>query len=633
MIKHFLLSVFALTCLTNAAQTTLTSLFSATEASTAYYHQGWDSEDDLNTWTYTSTSANTWQLRATPTTYGAVPFTVVEPESKYSLTLAYGSKQHEIATSPEIAIRNGSTLEFYCFANAGFLVYGSWKLYVIEGESQTLLLDQFQWAQDNAYDGARWVKYNIDLAEYAGKNVKFSFVYDGDNGEDEAIDGFRIVQTDTSDNAKININEGEQVHFVDLSEGATSWQWNFEGGQPATSTEQNPVVTYDQAGTYSVTLTTGNGTATATSTRTGYVNVKAQAPVAKIGMPDEAYLSPFRAAFVPTGVPVTFRDLSTGKPTAWAWEFRGTTPLTSTDQNPTVVYDNPGTYSLMLTASNSIGSNSDVLLYAVQAGGSQYIWNIAPEENSSLAMVEMGWYGNYCGTNWLGITEFAEHFAAPLAPAQIDSVAVYFGKTTCASTDADITLTIRKADENGMPGEPIAYSTVKAGQLKYDPAEVVETIWHFDEPVRVDGEFFVTLSGFPNNDGDDIAALLCRRPLGEKNTAFQYVLDTDESGWNYLDTGAWFENTDDPISLAVSPILNYNVTPTAISGTRSDTLISRNGNSLTLAEGTTADVYDLGGRHIMRVSAGNANLDNLPAGVYLINARDNNRTQTLKIVK
>ena len=66
---------------------------------------------------------------------------------------------------------------------------------------------------------------------------------------------------------------------------------------------------------------------------------------------------------------------------------------------------------------------------------------------------------------------------------------------------------------------------------------------------------------------------------------------------------------------------------------RSDTLISRNGNSLTLAEGTTADVYDLGGRHIMRVSAGNANLDNLPAGVYLINARGNNQAQTLKIVK
>lgn len=53
---------------------------------------------------------------------------------------------------------------------------------------------------------------------------------------------------------------GGQVQFLDESSGtADSWQWIFPGGQPAASNEQNPVVTYPQAGSYSATLITGNG--------------------------------------------------------------------------------------------------------------------------------------------------------------------------------------------------------------------------------------------------------------------------------------------------------------------------------------------------------------------------------------
>ena len=604
--------------------------FSCDEATVAYYEQGWDSQDEAATWTYESTSSETWQLRATPTTYGAVPFTTVDSESQYSLTLKYGSNQHETATSPAIDIRPGSTLELYCFANAGYLIYGAWKLYAIEGENQTLLIDQFLWAQDNAYDGQRWVKFEVDLAQYAGKSLQFSFVYEGDYGEDEALDGFRVVQVD--DNAtSITINEGEQVHFKDLSTGATNWAWTFAGGEPTTSTEQNPVVTYNKAGTYDVTLTVDGSTIP----REGYVIVKGQAPEAKIGMPDEAYLSPFRAAFVPVDVPVQFRDLSTGRPTSWAWEFTGTDPLTSTDQHPTVTYTTPGTYSLMLTASNDLGSDQDVMLYAVQAGGAQYIWNIAPEENSDLAAIEMGWYGNYGGTNWLGMPEFAEHFQAPLAPAQIDSVAVYFAKTTCVTTDADITVKIVAADEQGMPGEVLAESAIKASELKYDDQNVVETIWHFNQPVKVDGEFFVTIGGFPNNDGDDIAMLVHRRGEGEKCTSWQFVLDDDGTGYGYLETGQWYENVDDPMSFAISPILDYEVSGTTalpVTLRDADQLVNLNGDQIEFMGAEVVNVYDLNGRCVFTAHA-TASLSGLPSGAYIVRAQAGDRVQTLKVIK
>ena len=53
---------------------------------------------------------------------------------------------------------------------------------------------------------------------------------------------------------------GSSVNFTDESLGyqINSWSWEFEGGTPATSTEQNPTVAYNEAGTYGVRLTVTN---------------------------------------------------------------------------------------------------------------------------------------------------------------------------------------------------------------------------------------------------------------------------------------------------------------------------------------------------------------------------------------
>ncbi len=68
---------------------------------------------------------------------------------------------------------------------------------------------------------------------------------------------------------------GAQVKFTDLSTGfPTAWQWEFEGGDPATSTEQNPTVTYNTAGKFKVTLTVSNASgASAPLTKTQYIEV------------------------------------------------------------------------------------------------------------------------------------------------------------------------------------------------------------------------------------------------------------------------------------------------------------------------------------------------------------------------
>jgi len=68
--------------------------------------------------------------------------------------------------------------------------------------------------------------------------------------------------------------EGDSIAFTDLSTGdPTSWSWTFEGGEPASSTEQNPTVTYAVAGTYEVSLTVSNGNAEDTEVKAGYITV------------------------------------------------------------------------------------------------------------------------------------------------------------------------------------------------------------------------------------------------------------------------------------------------------------------------------------------------------------------------
>ncbi|PLX00090.1 MAG: hypothetical protein C0594_16135 [Marinilabiliales bacterium] len=58
------------------------------------------------------------------------------------------------------------------------------------------------------------------------------------------------------------------------------------------------------------------------------------------------------------GGSVVFSDLSTGTPTAWSWTFDGGTPATSTDQNPTVVYNTAGSYRVTLEVTNAQGTDT-----------------------------------------------------------------------------------------------------------------------------------------------------------------------------------------------------------------------------------------------------------------------------------
>jgi len=133
--------------------------------------------------------------------------------------------------------------------------------------------------------------------------------------------------------------------FTDLSFTANgfiaSWQWSFDDG--GTSTQQNPMHTYTNAGTYMVTLIVFNDFGCSdTITHPVIVNAIVSAD--------------FIADTVCSGTPTTFTDLShtgIGTITSWYWNFGN--GYSSVLQNPQHVYASDGIYTVTLIVTSDFG--------------------------------------------------------------------------------------------------------------------------------------------------------------------------------------------------------------------------------------------------------------------------------------
>ena len=144
-------------------------------------------------------------------------------------------------------------------------------------------------------------------------------------------------------------SNGLEVDFNNKTTYGETYAWNF--GDTNTSVELNPTHIYAEAGTYTVTLTSTNDCGTVVKTSTIVVS-ESLAPQADFSSTANEGCAPLT---------VTFSDLSTNVPSNWLWSFDGGDISTSSDQNPTVTFANPGNYTVILQAGNEVGSNSKVV--------------------------------------------------------------------------------------------------------------------------------------------------------------------------------------------------------------------------------------------------------------------------------
>jgi len=93
--------------------------------------------------------------------------------------------------------------------------------------------------------------------------------------------------------------------------------------------------------------------------------------ITKCNAPDADFVADNTTIF--SGTTVNFTDLSTNTPTSWSWNFGD--GGVSTSQNPSYVYNTPGTYTVVLNATNADGTGVETKV--------NYITVIAPTAPTS----------------------------------------------------------------------------------------------------------------------------------------------------------------------------------------------------------------------------------------------------------
>lgn len=298
---------------------------------------------------------------------------------------------------------------------------------------------------------------------------------------------------------------GNSVDYNDLSSGnPTGWAWEFPGGTPETSNVKNPTgIIYNQTGDHDVTLIiTKAGGDPDTLTKVAYIQVS-NSPV-----------SDFASAEGCIGLPVQFTDQSNangGTITSWNWNFNDPASganNTSTEQNPTHTFSDPGIYNVSLEVTTN-GTCSDIKLKDVVIGtippaAAQPQGNVIlckddmekpyTTEGAAWAtgyswVIDPATAGTISGNGTTGTLSLASGFTGTFA------IKVQ-GSNSCGtgifSDELTVTVIDRPAanfeDAVGCPGVPVQFTD----QSNANGGTLTEWTWNFGDPN----------SGSSNTSGD-----------------------------------------------------------------------------------------------------------------------------------
>jgi PKD repeat protein len=150
---------------------------------------------------------------------------------------------------------------------------------------------------------------------------------------------------------------GSTTQFTNLSMGTVpTYTWDF--GDGSSSTDANPNHVYTATGTYTITLVASNDVGSATAT--GVVEI--------LRAPEAAFTVNSPLTWGETAV---FTNTSSGDQLQYLWDFGDGS--TSTAVHPSHLYTAPGTYTVILTASNDVGSDMATAVVQILAAHTSYL--------------------------------------------------------------------------------------------------------------------------------------------------------------------------------------------------------------------------------------------------------------------
>ncbi len=226
-----------------------------------------------------------------------------------------------------------------------------------------------------------WIQYSDGLPT-AIRITELEIYYDEENAQNDVIragsygrglweSSLRITPPTANFSAnQVLVPVGCPVDFVDYSQGVPySWNWQFEGGTPATSTDANPQgIVWNTPGTYDVTLTVTNSMGNNTIIKENFIEVSNSL------LPDASFTSDNHSFCTGETAIVRFTDQTTYCPVSWLWSFEPANVTflegtTANSQNPVVQINGDQHITVTLTATNSNGSSSYVKEDYIAIGG------------------------------------------------------------------------------------------------------------------------------------------------------------------------------------------------------------------------------------------------------------------------
>ena len=355
---------------------------------------------------------------------------------------------------------------------------------------------------------------------------------------------------------------------VDLPEMGVTYTWNFGDASP-TTTGPDVTHTYASAGNYPVTLTATNDCGTQTTTQTVTVEILVAPPVA---------LFTFSETNGCTPLSVDFSNGSTGNGNTYAWTFENGTPATSTDPNPTVIFNQTGTFDVTLTATNTGGTSTSTQQLIVIVGqgplvpqdnittnglsisyavtnvqpGTQYSWDFG--DNAGTATSTNGAYvyaspGNYTviltATNNCG----SETISVPVTVQEIQIIAI---DATITAGCAPLLVSFQN---QSMPTAPVIEWNFAGG----DPATSTDSAPQvlYEEPGSYDVTVTVQTASGPQTLTFNDYIQLEQQPIANFNFTLDGPTVQFQNFSQFADAYSWNFGDGSTPSSAFSPTHTY----------------------------------------------------------------------------
>ncbi len=223
--------------------------------------------------------------------------------------------------------------------------------------SQSLLANTYSWSFPGGIP-ANFIGQNPPQICYGSSGTyDAELIVSNIYGIDTLLQTSYIIVSDCTPTASFSATltsgcNGDCFSFLNQSNGATSWNWQFPGGNPSTFSGQNPPqICYTNPGNYDITLVVSNSYGIDSVIQISFITI--------------IYCNNLHANFsasdtsICAGDCISFANLSTGAPIGWQWILPGGNPDTITTQNPPYVcYPNAGIFPVTLIVFNIGGSDT-----------------------------------------------------------------------------------------------------------------------------------------------------------------------------------------------------------------------------------------------------------------------------------